>query len=172
VSTHALAGRTALVTGANHGIGAATAVALARLGADVGVTYLRLDDDSDLGTPPEYAHQRRATADAVVAEIRAAGTRAFAIEADLSDPETPRHVFDAVEGALGPVSILVNNASGWRLDTFIADAHDRFGRATQLVGPRRLARSSSSTRAQLHSSSPSSRVAAVSVATAGVVSSV
>jgi 3-oxoacyl-[acyl-carrier protein] reductase len=131
--THALAGRTALVTGANHGIGAAIAVALARLGADVGVTYLRLAAESDPDAPAEYTGQRRAHADAVVAEIIAAGRRAFAIEADLTDPDTPRRVFDAVEDALGPISILVNNASGWRLDTFVAEPHPRHGWDSSLV---------------------------------------
>ncbi len=41
--------RVAVVTGANHGIGAATAVALAAAGVDVLVTYLRLDDEPDPG---------------------------------------------------------------------------------------------------------------------------
>ena len=100
--TQLLAGRTALVTGANHGIGAATAVALARLGADVGISYLRLRDEPDPHTPPEYGRQRKATADAVVADVVAASSRAFAIEADLADDDAAHRVFDAVEAALGP----------------------------------------------------------------------
>jgi 3-oxoacyl-[acyl-carrier protein] reductase len=43
------------------------------------------------------------------------------IEADLRDPATPGRVFDEVEAALGPVSVLVNNASGWRKDSFAGD---------------------------------------------------
>ncbi len=55
-----LEGRVALVTGANHGIGASTAVALAGAGADVVVTYLCLDvSDDDPGRPAVYAEQRR-----------------------------------------------------------------------------------------------------------------
>ncbi|MGO9873939.1 MAG: SDR family NAD(P)-dependent oxidoreductase [Acidimicrobiia bacterium] len=129
-----LAGRTALITGANHGIGAATAVALARLGADVAITYLRLDvADDDSGRPDDYARQRAQNADAVVEAVESAGTRGFAIEADLADPALASRLFDEVEREMGPVSILVNNASGWRRDTFAPATGDRFGRVTEVV---------------------------------------
>ena len=52
----------AVVTGANHGIGAATAVALAAADVDVLVTYLRLDDPVDPGLPAAYAVDRAAAA--------------------------------------------------------------------------------------------------------------
>src|SRR5262245_36306261 len=100
--------RVALVTGANHGIGAATAAALAGLGIDVAVTYLRLSVDEHAQQPPTYAEQRGQAADATVAAVQAAGARAHAIEADLADPDTPRRVLDEVDDALGPVSILVH----------------------------------------------------------------
>ena len=131
-----LAGRIALVTGANHGIGAATAIALARLGADVAVSYLRLrsgDPGDDPRQPPAYAEQRRADASEVVAAIEAAGARCVALEADLSDPAVPARLFDDAEAALGPVAILVNNASGWRQDTFTPETGDQFGRPAARV---------------------------------------
>jgi 3-oxoacyl-[acyl-carrier protein] reductase len=69
----------------------------------------------------------------VVAQIEAAGSRAVAIEADLSDPATPAVLFDAAEERFGPVSILVNNATGWLADTFKPAATDRVGRRLQPV---------------------------------------
>lgn len=133
--TNPLQGRVALVTGANHGIGAATAIALAGLGADVAVTYLRIDSIPDPGRPPEYDAQRHQDADEVRTAIEAAGARSHAVEADLSDPGAPARIFEEVESELGPVAILVNNASGWRKDTFVPATPDRFGRATESVSP-------------------------------------
>jgi len=76
-------------------------------------TYLRLQDEADPGTPQASRDHRARTADAVVAQIEATGSRAVAIEADLSDPATPAALFDTAGERLGPVSILVNNATGW-----------------------------------------------------------
>ncbi len=118
----------ALVTGANHGIGAATARSLASHGAGVLITYLRLDDDPDPGTPAEYAAGRARHATAVVELIRSDGGRAEAIEADLSDEASISLLFDAAERSLGPVEILINNASGWVPDTFSPASGDRLGR--------------------------------------------
>lgn len=120
-----LAGRVAIVTGANHGIGAAAAVALAELGADVAASYLRVASVPDPRRPDEYDVQRQQTADPTTVAVEAAGGRAVAVEADLADPMTPRRLFDEVEAALGPVQILVNNASGWRKDTFVPTTLDR-----------------------------------------------
>jgi 3-oxoacyl-[acyl-carrier protein] reductase len=126
-------GHTAIVTGANHGIGAATAIALARQSCAVLCTFLRLDDPDDPETPQAYRDRRAQDAAAVVARIREAGGRAAAVEADLSDPATPARLFDAAEEQFGPVDILVNNATGWLADTFAPTDTDRLGRSLQPV---------------------------------------
>ncbi|MEY2570526.1 MAG: 3-oxoacyl-[acyl-carrier protein] reductase, partial [Acidimicrobiaceae bacterium] len=129
-----LAGRVALVTGANHGIGASTAIALADLGAHVAVAYLRLPAEADdSGRPSDYREHRVQDASATLAAIDAAGERGLGIEADLADAASPCRIFDEVEAALGAVEILVHNASGWRKDTFVPNTGDRLGRSTQPV---------------------------------------
>ena len=98
------------------------------------MSYLRLTAvEDDPGRPAEYALARSRDADAVVDAALAEGVRAVAVEADLADPETPARLFDRAESELGPVSILVNNASGWRKDTFAPETGDRFGRRTERV---------------------------------------
>jgi 3-oxoacyl-[acyl-carrier protein] reductase len=124
---------TAIVTGANHGIGAATAKALARRGCAILCTFLRVDDPADPGTPPTYRDYRAQDAAAVVARIREDGGTAAAVEADLSDPAAPALLFDTAEEQLGPVDILVNNATGWLVDTFAPARADRLGRSLQPV---------------------------------------
>jgi 3-oxoacyl-[acyl-carrier protein] reductase len=128
VGTH-----TAIVTGANHGIGAATALALGQRGCAVLCAFLRIDDPPDPGLPQAYREHRRHDAGPVAAQIRAAGGRAIAVEADLSDPVSPAVLFDAAEARLGPVDILVNNATGWLADTFTPRPADRHGRSLQPV---------------------------------------
>jgi len=118
----------ALVTGANHGIGAATARTLSACGARVLLSYLRLDDAPDPGIPESYRRSRALNADPVLEAIRTAGGQATALEADLADPTTPARLFDTAEAELGPVDILVNNATGWLSDTFAPEIRDGLGR--------------------------------------------
>jgi 3-oxoacyl-[acyl-carrier protein] reductase len=116
----------AIVTGANHGIGAAVARRLAAHGASVLLSYLRLED------PPHaeaaYRAHRASDADGVVASIREAGGAAEAVEADLRDPGSAVRLFDRAEAAFGAVDILINNATGWRQDTFRPAGQDAHGR--------------------------------------------
>ena len=55
------------------------------------------------------------------------------MDADLSDPATPAMLFDLAEQQLGPVDILVNNATGWLADSFAAAQTDRLGRSLEPV---------------------------------------
>jgi 3-oxoacyl-[acyl-carrier protein] reductase len=116
-----LHGHVAVVTGANHGIGAATARVLANRGAGVLLTYLRLDHAADRALLDPAVEDRSADAQHVIDTIEIAGGRASAIEADLTDAAAAGLVFDTAEERLGPVDILVNNASGWVADSFLPD---------------------------------------------------
>ncbi|MDQ3787191.1 MAG: 3-oxoacyl-ACP reductase FabG [Actinomycetota bacterium] len=86
-----LAGKAALVTGGSRGIGAAIALRLAELGADVAITYVHAKDH----------------ADEVVERI---GGRAFAIEADNTDADAVTRAVDRTAAEFGRFDILVNNA--------------------------------------------------------------
>jgi 3-oxoacyl-[acyl-carrier protein] reductase len=125
-----LQGRVALVTGANHGIGAATARALAAAGCEVFIHFLRIRPIDAPGST-----QRMQDAMEVVNTIRGAGGRADAWEADLADPANVPALFDRVEAAFGRVEILVNNAAVSEHDTFDPrpDARDWAGRPTARV---------------------------------------
>jgi len=94
--------RVVLVTGASRGIGKAIAIALAAAGADVAVNYRR----------------EEAAGHEVCAEIRRLGSRAVAVQADVSlAPEVERLV-TTVERDLGPVGILINNAGVSQIKPF------------------------------------------------------
>jgi NAD(P)-dependent dehydrogenase (short-subunit alcohol dehydrogenase family) len=95
-----LAGRVALVTGGGTGLGRATALELARLGASVAL----------MG-------RRREPLEETVAAI---GAPAVAVPGDVRDPEQVVAAFEAAEEALGPLTTLVNNAAG----SFLVQAED------------------------------------------------
>ena len=121
-----LRGHVALVTGANHGIGAATAHALGVRGADVLLSWLRSDPHPDAGDAE--------------ARIRSAGGRAATIEIDLADADAPVRLFDEAEAAFGPVDILINDASAWVGDSFAPRPSDQFGREQRRVSPETIDR--------------------------------
>ncbi len=88
-----LDGRIALVTGASSGLGRHFAATLACAGATVAVAARRADKLA-----------------ATVAEIEAAGGRAFAVAMDVTDVASVRAGFDAIEARQGPADLIVNNA--------------------------------------------------------------
>lgn len=89
-----LKGKVALVTGGSRGIGAATARALARDGADVAISYLAAEDK---------AH-------ALVRELEGEGVRAAALRADQSQRADVEGLIAAVVERFGRLDVLVNNA--------------------------------------------------------------
>lgn len=117
-----LKGKIALVTGANGGIGAAIAHALAAQGAAVAVHYL--DVESSQGSAFEHSVPGQAGAREVVRAIEGLGGEARHFPGDLVLYETPRKLFDEIEATLGPIDILVNNAAHCEIpdSTFELDA--------------------------------------------------
>lgn len=104
MDTQPLLGQKALVTGANSGIGEACARALSAAGADVVVNYV---------SHPEAA-------DAIVADMVAAGRKALAIQADVSDEGQVQAMFARMIAEFGTIHILVNNA-GLQADAAFQD---------------------------------------------------
>jgi NAD(P)-dependent dehydrogenase (short-subunit alcohol dehydrogenase family) len=104
-----MAGRIMLVTGGSRGIGAAVARKAAATGYDVAVNYM-----SDA-----------TAAEAVAADVRAAGRRAVTVKGDVSSEEDVKAIFKAVDDGLGRLTDLVNNAGvtgrSSRLDTAAAE---------------------------------------------------
>lgn len=95
-------GKTAFVTGGSRGIGRAIVRELSAEGYAVGINYL----------------QSKEQAEALASELRAQGSQALAVQADVSDREAVTAAIREVEGAFGPVEVLVNNAGIAQNDLF------------------------------------------------------
>ena len=90
-----LKGKSALVTGGTRGIGRATALALAAMGADVAINFCR----------------SRESAKATVEEIKKHGVKALAVRANVGNAEQIPKMFEEVKAAFGKLDILVSNAA-------------------------------------------------------------
>jgi NAD(P)-dependent dehydrogenase (short-subunit alcohol dehydrogenase family) len=97
-----LQGKTALITGAARRLGRASALALARAGADVAITYR------------DSARDARNT----VVDLAALGVRAFALHCDVTDEASVRSMMKEAERELGRIDILVNNAANYETAKF------------------------------------------------------
>jgi glucose 1-dehydrogenase len=100
-----LAGKVALVTGSDSGIGQGTAIAMAREGADLVVTY----------------HDDATGAEETAREVRQAEQRALVVQLDVANEESVEQLFDRALEEFGQVDVLVNNAG---LDSAGVDVAD------------------------------------------------
>jgi NAD(P)-dependent dehydrogenase (short-subunit alcohol dehydrogenase family) len=107
---------TAIVTGADSGIGKATAVTLASRGFDVGVVW----------------HSDQAGAEGTAREIRTAGRRAELRQADLTDVDRASQLIEDLAAALGELDVLVNNAGTGASTPFLEVTLDEWRRVLEL----------------------------------------
>ncbi|HEX2843703.1 MAG TPA: SDR family NAD(P)-dependent oxidoreductase, partial [Candidatus Limnocylindria bacterium] len=92
-----LTGRVALITGADSGIGKAVAIAFAREGADVAISYLGGMEEADATDTAQW--------------VEKAGRRAITVPGDIQDEEFCRAMVERTHDELGNLDILVNNAA-------------------------------------------------------------
>ena len=112
----------AIVTGADSGIGQAAAIAFAREGADVAITYLEDQQGAE--------HTQKL--------VEEAGQKAFVSQLDQSKPEAVEQVFKQVQEKLGTPTVLVNNAGQDSAGTPVKDmSHEQWDQCikTNLYGP-------------------------------------
>jgi 3-oxoacyl-[acyl-carrier protein] reductase len=124
-----LESRIVLITGAHHGIGAATARTFASQGAQVFIAYYRgtcrysekelaQARQAGVGGDRLYQAMQQQSAEPLLREIRAQGGVAGAYEVDLGVADNIPKLFDLCEAELGPVDVLVNNHTHCVLETF------------------------------------------------------
>jgi short-subunit dehydrogenase len=111
-----LKGRTALVTGASSGIGAAFARLLAARGADLVITARRADNLAALSKELHEAH----------------GVEVHVVALDLAEPSGPEELWAATEGAGRAIDVLVNNAGGGAHMDFVDMPWEQIQRQIQL----------------------------------------
>src|SRR6266446_6350469 len=109
---NSLKGKTAIVTGASKGIGAAIAKGLAAAGAAVAVNY-SADKEG---------------AERTVSEITSNGGKAIALRADVATAAEVKRLFAAAKQAFGAIDVLVNNAGVFRFEPFEAITEKEFQR--------------------------------------------
>lgn len=111
-----LAGKTVLITGASRGIGRASAIMCARLGADVAINTF-----NDTVAARE-----------VVAEIEALGRRAIAVDGDVAWPESADAFVSTAVEALGPIDVFVSNAGICPFHAFLDMSPDLLRRTMEV----------------------------------------
>lgn len=115
-----LSGKVAVVTGASRGLGREDALTLARMGADVVITDILIEDDPDLQTTANGANSGLAQfaisqgwvySNATAEEIRQMGRRSTAIKMDVTDRRQIKDVLAQVKAQFGSIDVLINNAA-------------------------------------------------------------
>ena len=125
MTPQALTGKRAVVTGASQGIGQATAIALARAGANVAGVYRA-------GAPEEELREAECT----LAGIRAAGREGILLEGDVADPAAVERLAQAAEDAWGGIDVWVNNAARLVVRPFFETTDEHWAQVlgTNLMG--------------------------------------
>lgn len=107
-----LQGQTAIVTGSSSGLGQGIAIEMGREGANVCINY----------------HSDEEGANKTLSAIKEAGAQGFTIQADVSDPEDVKSMFDKTIDTFGTVDILMNNAGIQKDAPFLEMTHEDWQR--------------------------------------------
>ncbi len=118
---NALRERVALITGSSRGIGKATAMRLAREGVSIAINYLK----------------NQTEAEKTVAELKAAGVEAIAVQADTSKPDDIKRLFAEVKNHFNRLDIFVSNAAKGVFGSILRIGSNGFD-LTMSTGPRAL----------------------------------